>query len=276
MNRPFDLLVRNAGTLFTSDGPDGGTAEQLLAPIPRGAVGIDDAHVAWIGAEGDLPRRPRGPLHEDPRRGRRPGRARLRRLPHPPPLGRRPFPRVRASLRRRRLPLHREGGGRHRLHRPRGARGLRRDAPLPRPPPPAAAPRPGNHHRRGEERLWPRRRDRAADAQGHRPPRVAPADPSAPHLPLASRHAAREHLLRGLPLAWAKGPSGGRARRSRPLRRRLRRGGRVLPRRGPALPRGGPGARARAQAPRGPAPAPARAPSSPPACTRCRRITSSR
>jgi imidazolonepropionase len=56
MNRPFDLLVRNVGTLFTSDGPDGGTAEQLLGPIPRGAVGVQDAHVAWIGAEGDLPR----------------------------------------------------------------------------------------------------------------------------------------------------------------------------------------------------------------------------
>lgn len=56
MSRPFDLLVRNAGTLFTADGPDGGGAEQLLGPIPRGAVGIQDAHVAWIGAEGDLPR----------------------------------------------------------------------------------------------------------------------------------------------------------------------------------------------------------------------------
>ena len=56
MNRPFDLLVRNAATLFTGDGPDGGNAEQLLAPIPRGAVGIQDVHVAWIGAEGDLPR----------------------------------------------------------------------------------------------------------------------------------------------------------------------------------------------------------------------------
>lgn len=56
MNRPFDLLVRNARTLFTADGPDGGPAEQLLSPIPRGAVGIQDAHVAWIGAEGDVPR----------------------------------------------------------------------------------------------------------------------------------------------------------------------------------------------------------------------------
>ncbi len=56
MTRPFNLLVRNARTLFTADGPDGGPAEQLLSPIPRGAVGIQDAHVAWIGAEGDVPR----------------------------------------------------------------------------------------------------------------------------------------------------------------------------------------------------------------------------
>src|SRR5262249_40220891 len=61
MNRPFDILVRNAGTLFTADGPDGGSAEQMLGPIPRGAVGIEDAHVAWIGAEGDVPRGSVGP-----------------------------------------------------------------------------------------------------------------------------------------------------------------------------------------------------------------------
>src|SRR5262249_53904484 len=61
MSRPFDLLVRNAGTLFTADGPDGAGAEQLLAPIPRAAVGIQDAHVAWLGAEGDFPRESLGP-----------------------------------------------------------------------------------------------------------------------------------------------------------------------------------------------------------------------
>jgi len=56
MGRTFDLLVRNAGTVFTADGADGGNAQQLLGPIPRGAVCILDAHIAWIGAEGDLPR----------------------------------------------------------------------------------------------------------------------------------------------------------------------------------------------------------------------------
>src|SRR5512135_111111 len=61
MNRAFDLVVRNAGTLFTADGPDGASAEQLLAPVPRGAVGIEDAHVAWIGSEGDLPGESMGP-----------------------------------------------------------------------------------------------------------------------------------------------------------------------------------------------------------------------
>jgi len=61
MNRPFDLLVRNAGTLVTADGADRGSDEQMLAPIPRVAVGIEDAHVAWIGAEGDVPRGNVGP-----------------------------------------------------------------------------------------------------------------------------------------------------------------------------------------------------------------------
>jgi imidazolonepropionase len=61
MARPFQLLVRNAGTLFTADGPDGGGAEELLAPVPRGAVGIEDAHIAWLGAEDDLPRERIGP-----------------------------------------------------------------------------------------------------------------------------------------------------------------------------------------------------------------------
>ncbi len=55
MSRPFDLLVRNAGTVFTADGPEGGSAQQLLAPIRGGAVGILDAHLAWIGPEGELP-----------------------------------------------------------------------------------------------------------------------------------------------------------------------------------------------------------------------------
>jgi len=61
MSRPFDLLVRNAGTLFTADGSDGGNAQQLLGAVPRGAVGIEDAHVSWVGAEGDVPRERIGP-----------------------------------------------------------------------------------------------------------------------------------------------------------------------------------------------------------------------
>src|SRR5262249_4537902 len=57
MDRPFDLLVRNAGTVFTADGPDGVPARQMLAPVPGGAVGILDADVAWLGPEQDLPAR---------------------------------------------------------------------------------------------------------------------------------------------------------------------------------------------------------------------------
>ena len=55
MSRAFDLLVRNAGTVFTADGPEGTPARQMLAPIHGGAVGIVDAHVAWVGPESDLP-----------------------------------------------------------------------------------------------------------------------------------------------------------------------------------------------------------------------------
>jgi len=55
MSRPFDLLVRNAGTLFTADGPEGAPARQLLGPVPGGAVGILEAHVAWLGPERELP-----------------------------------------------------------------------------------------------------------------------------------------------------------------------------------------------------------------------------
>jgi imidazolonepropionase len=55
MGRAFDLVVRNAGTVFSADGAEGGSALQMLAPIPGGAVGIEDAHVAWIGPEDTLP-----------------------------------------------------------------------------------------------------------------------------------------------------------------------------------------------------------------------------
>ena len=48
MARPFDLLVRNAGTLFTADGPEPGTVDQLLGHIRGGAVGIVEAHVAGM------------------------------------------------------------------------------------------------------------------------------------------------------------------------------------------------------------------------------------
>lgn len=55
MVRPLDLLVRNAAMVFTADGPDGGTAQQMLAPIPGGAVGISDGRVSWMGPEEAVP-----------------------------------------------------------------------------------------------------------------------------------------------------------------------------------------------------------------------------
>ncbi len=62
------------------------------------------------------------------------------------------------------------------------------------------------------------------------------------------------HRPRGLPRPRTEGPPRGRARRPGPLRRCLRRGGRLRPGRAPAVPRRGARARARAQAPRRPAP----------------------
>ncbi len=52
MTRPFDVFIRNASEVVTCDGPLTGRAEQTLAPIAGGAVGIIDDQVAWLGAEG--------------------------------------------------------------------------------------------------------------------------------------------------------------------------------------------------------------------------------
>lgn len=54
MSEPFDLVVRNASELVTCDGPLG-VAEETLAPIANGAVGVRDGQVAWLGPERDLP-----------------------------------------------------------------------------------------------------------------------------------------------------------------------------------------------------------------------------
>ncbi len=44
---PFDLLVHNASEVLTCDGE--GSAEAMLGGVPRGAVGVRDGLVAWIG-----------------------------------------------------------------------------------------------------------------------------------------------------------------------------------------------------------------------------------
>ncbi len=45
----FDLLIHGASEVVTCTGA--GSAEQMLAPVPRGCVGIKDGRVAFIGAE---------------------------------------------------------------------------------------------------------------------------------------------------------------------------------------------------------------------------------
>lgn len=46
---PFDVLIHNASEVLTCDGE--GSAEAMLGAIPRGAVGIREGRVAWIGPD---------------------------------------------------------------------------------------------------------------------------------------------------------------------------------------------------------------------------------
>ena len=61
MTPPFDVVVRNARTVFTADGPEGQDAREMLGAIPSGAVGIAAGKVAWLGPEGELPNGAVGP-----------------------------------------------------------------------------------------------------------------------------------------------------------------------------------------------------------------------
>ena len=45
----FDLLIHGASEVLTCTGE--GTAEEKLAPIKRGAIGIRDGRIAWLGTE---------------------------------------------------------------------------------------------------------------------------------------------------------------------------------------------------------------------------------
>jgi imidazolonepropionase len=47
----FDLLVRNTSEVVTCDGPLDGPAEQSLAPIAGGCVGVVGDRVAWLGSQ---------------------------------------------------------------------------------------------------------------------------------------------------------------------------------------------------------------------------------
>jgi imidazolonepropionase len=46
---PFDLIVHNTSEVLTCDGDWRGKAEDALAPIRRGAVGIARGRIAWLG-----------------------------------------------------------------------------------------------------------------------------------------------------------------------------------------------------------------------------------
>ncbi len=60
---PFELLIHGASEVLTCMGE--GTAEQKLAPIARGAVGIRDGRIAWLGTEPPV----RGEIEIDARGG---------------------------------------------------------------------------------------------------------------------------------------------------------------------------------------------------------------
>lgn len=61
--KPFDLLIHGTSEVITCTGE--GSAEQKLAPIARGAVGIRDGKIEWLGTEPPV----RGELELDARGG---------------------------------------------------------------------------------------------------------------------------------------------------------------------------------------------------------------
>src|SRR5687767_3727002 len=56
---PFDLVLRNAAQVLTTDGGDDG-----LGAILRGAIGVDAGKIAFLGPESALPRGAVGPATE--------------------------------------------------------------------------------------------------------------------------------------------------------------------------------------------------------------------
>jgi imidazolonepropionase len=49
----FDLVIRNTSEVLTCDGA--GRPEDVLRPIPKGAIGIKNGKIAYLGPEKDLP-----------------------------------------------------------------------------------------------------------------------------------------------------------------------------------------------------------------------------
>lgn len=57
----FDVVIRNTSEVVTCDGPLDRPAEETLAPITRGAVGVRGETIAWLGPESALPADAIGP-----------------------------------------------------------------------------------------------------------------------------------------------------------------------------------------------------------------------
>ncbi len=57
----FDLVVVNTSEVLTCQGRPTEAADRALAPIPRGAVGVEQGHVAFLGPEERLPADAVGP-----------------------------------------------------------------------------------------------------------------------------------------------------------------------------------------------------------------------
>jgi len=51
----FDLLIHNASEILSVQGELGDPADQALTPIPRGALGVSNAQIAYLGPAADLP-----------------------------------------------------------------------------------------------------------------------------------------------------------------------------------------------------------------------------
>ncbi|MHB8874862.1 MAG: imidazolonepropionase [Myxococcaceae bacterium] len=61
---PFDVVIRGASEVLTVTGTPGEPAERALAPISRGAIGIVEEKIAWLGPEAELPADAVGPATE--------------------------------------------------------------------------------------------------------------------------------------------------------------------------------------------------------------------